>query len=534
MTTSTKSSSKNSGLPTRHGQRWSPEELGELLDGIKRGLDLDQLACNHQRSRSGISAAAARLLPEQMRPATRTHSIAVLAQYLLQQQKSPQTSATDKVPTDSVFQREPSLIQQGASASEPPASSTSGFTATIEVSSSKVQDAPTADEALLVDHTDVPMLVAVAIESLSNKRDREVLEMRLGVDSQRMTLARIGKEWGVTRERVRQIQERALKRLAARARREGTAGASLRRLINESSADSSASAPWLIEAARSGFNTALPLALKFMLRAAGFPKSEVENAIQLQCGFERSRRTETRVTASRFKAADKVANKVSQWLSQCDWPDHIRPPPPIEDLWALREVGDTDIAGSYHSDKLGRSVQYESGLELDVMSLLEKSEQVAYYQEQPAAIRYAFGKKHYDYYPDLLFATTDGRCALVEVKPTSQMALSINRAKASAARAWAHARGWGWLVMNERHTFQQVAQLGLPAEKRLSLDRELQERGSITWKDTPSLRTRYGLSTLELTAYIIQSDAELDRSYRITHRSDRALNRPDFLEGRVV
>ncbi|KGU56466.2 hypothetical protein NY99_08280 [Xanthomonas phaseoli pv. phaseoli] len=522
MTTSTKSSSENPGLPTRHGQRWSLEELRELLDGIRRGMDLDQLAWNHQRSRSGISAAAARLLPEQMRPATRTQSVAVLAEYLLQQQKSQQTSTIDKGPIDLVLQSEPGLIQQGSPACKHSASSANGFIGTIEVSSLKGQEEPAADEALSVERSDVPMLVAIAIESLSNKRDREVLEMRLGVHGQRMTLARIGKEWGVTRERVHQIQERALKRLAARTRHEGTAGASLRRLINESSADSSTSAPWLIEVARSGFDTALPLALKFVLRAAGFPKSEVERVIQLLCGIERSRRTETRATTSRFKADEKVATKVSQWLSECDWPDHIRPPPPIEELWALREVGDTDTAGSFHSDKLGRAVQYESGLELDVMSLLEKSEQVAYYQEQPAAIRYAFGKKHCDYYPDLLFATIDGSCVLVKVKPTSQMALSINRAKASAARAWAHARGWGWLIMNERHTFRQIAQLELSAEKRSSLDRELQERGSITWKDTPSLRARYSLSTLELTAYIIQSDAELDRSYRIKPRSDRA------------
>ncbi|WP_355585898.1 TnsA endonuclease N-terminal domain-containing protein [Xanthomonas cannabis] len=522
MTKSAKSSSKNSGLPTRHGQRWSPEELGELLDGIKRGLDLDQLACSHQRSRSGISAAAARLLPEQLRPATRTHSVAVLAQYLLQQQKSQQPSTTDKVPTDSVPESEAGLIRQGSPKDEPLASTANGLIATIEVSSPKEQGEPAEDDALSVHHTDAPMLVAAAIEGLSNKRDREVLELRLGTDGQRLTLARIGKEWGVTRERVRQIQERALKRLAARARREGTAGASLRRLINASSADSDASAPWLIEVAHNGFDTALPLALKFMLRAAGFPKSEVESTIRLLCGIERSRQTKARTAASRFAAAGRVASKVSQWLSQCDWPDHIRPPPPIEELCALREVEGTDIAGSYHSDKLGRAVQYESGLELDVMSLLEKSEQVAYYQEQPAAIRYAFGKKHYDYYPDLLLATTDGRCVLVEVKPTSQMALSINRAKARAARVWAHARGWGWLVMNERHTFRQIAQLELSAEKRSSLDRELRERGSITWKETPNLRTRYGLSALELTAYIIQSDAELDRSYRITARGDRA------------
>ncbi|MBB5766540.1 sigma factor-like helix-turn-helix DNA-binding protein [Xanthomonas euroxanthea] len=368
----------------------------------------------------------------------------------MQQQKSQQTSTTDRIPTDSVLQSEPGLIQQGSPTGQPSASSANGFIATIEVASPKGQEEPAEDEALSVDHTDAPMLVAVAIESLSNKRDREVLELRLGTDGQRLTLARIGKEWGVTGERVRQIQERALKRLATRARRQGTAGASLRRMINASSADPNALAPWLIEVAHNGFDIALPLALKFMLRAAGFPKSEVERAIQLLCGIERSRRTETRATSSRVKAA----NKVNQWLSQCDWSDHIRPPPPIEELWALREVGDTDIAGSYHSDKLGRAVQYESGLELDVLSLLEKSEQVAYYQEQPAAIRYAFGKKHYDYYPDLLLATTDGRCVLVEVKPTSQRALSINRAKASATRAWAHACGWGWLVMNERHTFQ--------------------------------------------------------------------------------
>ncbi|WP_176340200.1 hypothetical protein [Xanthomonas hortorum] len=56
----------------------------------------------------------------------------------------------------------------------------------IEVANQKVQNAPTADEVLSIDHTDVPMSVAVAIQSLGNKRDRYVLEMHLGVRGQRL------------------------------------------------------------------------------------------------------------------------------------------------------------------------------------------------------------------------------------------------------------------------------------------------------------------------------------------------------------
>ncbi|MDL5366803.1 sigma factor-like helix-turn-helix DNA-binding protein [Xanthomonas sp. NCPPB 2654] len=511
MTKSKNSPADEGRLPKRHGKPWSSEELSKLIEGVKSGLNLDQLASSHHRSRSGISGAATRLLPEQMRPATRTHSVTVLAQYLLNQQEHDHILPINGTPADSPSQGHIELICQEPSSNQ-----------------ATIPDEVTTDSEPSVDHSDVPMLVAVAVTSLSSKRDRDVLEMRLGLDGQRMTLAQIGKRWSVSRERVRQIQERALKRLAARARRGGTAGASLRRLMIDSPIHSSTSASWLTEVARSGFDVPLALALKFILRAAGFPKPQVESTITLLCEMEQSRRTELRTLASGRETADRVARKVSQWLSQCDWPDQRSAPPPREHLTAQRDVGDSDIAGSYHSVKLGRSVQYESGLELAVISLLEKSEHVAYYQEQPAVIRYAFRKKHYIYYPDLLIATTDGRCLLAEVKPTAHMALSINRAKADAARAWAHAQGWGWLVLNENHTFRQIAQHELSAEQRAVLDNELRKHGFITWKDTPALRARHGLTALDLTAYIIQSGADLDLSYRITAPGTRVLKAGNY------
>src|SRR3989344_5813272 len=50
---------------------------------------------------------------------------------------------------------------------------------------------------------------------LNHKRMQEVLRKRFGLKGKHYTLEAIGQEYGVTRERVRQIEEHALKNLAA-------------------------------------------------------------------------------------------------------------------------------------------------------------------------------------------------------------------------------------------------------------------------------------------------------------------------------
>ena len=51
------------------------------------------------------------------------------------------------------------------------------------------------------------------------RRDREVLELRYGLNGrQPMTLEEVGEAFGVTRERIRQIENNTLKRLKAPAR----------------------------------------------------------------------------------------------------------------------------------------------------------------------------------------------------------------------------------------------------------------------------------------------------------------------------
>ncbi|WP_258223597.1 Tn7 transposase TnsA N-terminal domain-containing protein [Stenotrophomonas sp. HMWF003] len=158
-------------------------------------------------------------------------------------------------------------------------------------------------------------------------------------------------------------------------------------------------------------------------------------------------------------------------------------------------------------------------MELDVLKLLERCEQVAYYQEQPAMIPYTFEGRSRRYFPDLLIVTTDGRGLLLEVKPSDRMALSINQAKSAAGLAWANSQGLGWLVVSDRHTFKDIEEHVIPAVGWQVLDNALKLRGALTWRDLISLRSDNGLTGFDVTAYVVQSGATLDSGYRLTART---------------
>ena len=49
--------------------------------------------------------------------------------------------------------------------------------------------------------------------SILNERERSIIQMYFGLDGQPMTLEQIGDEYGLTKERIRQIKEKALRRL---------------------------------------------------------------------------------------------------------------------------------------------------------------------------------------------------------------------------------------------------------------------------------------------------------------------------------
>ena len=76
------------------------------------------------------------------------------------------------------------------------------------------ESSPMADRQLVIESLQAEIKQA---QRMLNERERNVIEAFFGIDGPEMTLEEIGSKYGLTRERVRQIKEKAIRRL-----REGT------------------------------------------------------------------------------------------------------------------------------------------------------------------------------------------------------------------------------------------------------------------------------------------------------------------------
>jgi RNA polymerase sigma factor (sigma-70 family) len=78
------------------------------------------------------------------------------------------------------------------------------------------------DPVVIVERQDAAEWAREALGSLSiRRRDREIVALRFGIqDGQERTLEEVGREYGLTRERIRQIEAKALKQLSLLARQE--------------------------------------------------------------------------------------------------------------------------------------------------------------------------------------------------------------------------------------------------------------------------------------------------------------------------
>jgi len=72
------------------------------------------------------------------------------------------------------------------------------------------EDAPAADRYLI--NESLSKEINRALSTLSD-RERDIVKMFFGIESSEMTLEEIGDKFGLTRERVRQIKEKAIRRL---------------------------------------------------------------------------------------------------------------------------------------------------------------------------------------------------------------------------------------------------------------------------------------------------------------------------------
>ena len=105
--------------------------------------------------------------------------------------------------------------------------------------------------------------------------------------------------------------------------------------------------------------------------------------------------------------------------------------------------------GWFASYKMRRSIAYESLLECDYLYLLDFSEEVGAFEEQPLTITYQHAGRTHRYTPDFR-VSQGGHELLVECKPLALVGTDENRRKFAAGEAWAAEHGHQFQVVTER------------------------------------------------------------------------------------
>lgn len=154
---------------------------------------------------------------------------------------------------------------------------------------------------------------------------------------------------------------------------------------------------------------------------------------------------------------------------------------------------------------MGREVSDESVSELSLIRALDWAPQITWFCEQPVAIGYTFAGRHRTYYPDLLVATDDGYCVLIEVKPSLDMPLAITQAKADAARKFCADRGWGYFLTDDGgRTVHDLVTLPVPEQAAQAFADALYTAGTMTWRDIKAHRELQGLTSVQVGALAVQ------------------------------
>lgn len=496
----------------RRGAAWARSEYEQLIEEIRSGVAASDIAKAHQRPLGGITSACRRLLPPDQRKISSDSAPAVLALYL---HENPSEVLENPYIKRRAHRRQRAAPDATASQSVSPATP-SDSTERSEQS----EQLDIADRSPEWEPGDASALSGEAVASLEKKlREQRILRLRLGIGDEPHTLAEIGQQFGVTRERIRQIQNRALSLLVRRARRPGTPGNMLARLLDlpHSGELDEESVERIAAIAAAEFNAPGRTSIPIMLGAAGVSALEARNAASLAAKIAKRRRDAEQANIREESSRRRADRTVSRWIEHAMWPDVAPQSVEPEIFHALRLTEPGEAAGSFYSNKLGREVLYESGLERDALAALEASSEIEWYQEQPISITYVWRGRERRYYPDIIAALRDGRRLLIEVKPLMSMPVTLNRVKAEAGRKYASFRGWGWVSVDGRRTENDLVTYPIPDASFRAIESELAAWGRLTWPQILRLRSDTSVNGRDVAAFVVQTGAELslEPHYRI-------------------
>ncbi len=203
------------------------------------------------------------------------------------------------------------------------------------------------------------------------------------------------------------------------------------------------------------------------------------------------------------------SQRFNRLIESAFWPTSTETIPAVEyemyyPTQFVRRIRRSD-AGSFMSQKLGRTVQFESDLERLFFRLLENTPEVIWYAEQALRTSYTVNAKSYFYRPDICVALKDGRCLVVEIKQCREMGFWNNRIKWDALKEFCIKNGWGMLITDGYKTIECLRKRKLNS-KFVEQIRDYLDKGAMPLSIYREIKYRHGAKDEDFSALVVQED----------------------------
>ncbi|MEN4466844.1 TnsA endonuclease N-terminal domain-containing protein [Mycolicibacterium conceptionense] len=489
-------------VDARQGEPWSADELGMMVAYIRAGNSRPDTARALGRTPGALAAVAHRLITPDRRPFSKSESWKMLCHDLSSTDPGADpdwwelyTTARKTTPAVSRPRPEP---KPALSLPVPPVT-VFAWPPTLHL------DTELATEVWA-------QLVAAAAGELPDDRERYIVLRRLGLLDGTNTLQALGDELSLSRERVRQLEAKALARIGSRAARPGTAAQTLGAAIDLLAERSDHTlVARLVDSAGTQLSCPPTWLVKSVALMIGQSRDRGDQLGKLTVDYLAYRQKQARQQARAQQRQASIERCLDKWIDDAMWPAHTQAlsdvPFPIFRQRIPKSDDRVGFSGSFHSEKLDKTVVFESLLEEAALLVAERSARVLTYQEQPCEVPYSRADGYRSVYiPDLLVTLTDGRILLVEVKPLWQMAVTDNLLKSQAGQRFAAEHGWGWVsVAHAGHTYADLLRRAVDPAVHATLTREL-AAGPISWAAMLRLRQNIRIRALDVAAYAAQND----------------------------
>lgn len=169
------------------------------------------------------------------------------------------------------------------------------------------------------------------------------------------------------------------------------------------------------------------------------------------------------------------------------------------------------INGEYKSEKCQRKIQYESGLELNFVLMLEQFPLVKYFLEQPVTIPYQRNNKDSNYTPDFVFFLENNEAVIVEIKDLNGMAdIRVHR-KIKALIEYCKTHGFGLLLTDGYNTINYLLTKTCNTKFKNEIIGKLNENGgrTIFYNEFKEIQNKYNVPWVDFLSMVVENNLGL-------------------------